>query len=146
MQKDAEAYVKKCEKCQRFAPLIHQPAADLHPVSSPWPFAQWGMDLVGQLPQATRQRKYLLVATDYFTKWIEAEPLAKIRDVDVKNFIWRNIITRFRIPRAIVVDNGTQFDSNQIKSFCAKFKIKNYFSTPSFPQSNGQAEASTKLS
>ena len=78
MQKDAEAYVKKCEQCQRFAPLIHQPAADLNPVSSPWPFAQWGIDLVGQLPQATGQRKYLLVATDYFTKWIEAEPLAKI--------------------------------------------------------------------
>lgn len=68
MQKDAEAYVKKCEQCQKFAPLIHQPAADLNPVSSPWSFAQWGMDLVGQLPQATGQRKYLLVVTDYFTK------------------------------------------------------------------------------
>ena len=145
MQKDAEAYVKKCEQCQRFAPLIHQPVADLNPVSSPWPFAQWGMDLVGKLPQATGQRKYLLVATDYFTKWIEAEPLAKIRDVDVKNFIWRNIITRFGIPRAIIADNGTQFDSKLIKNFCAKFKIKNYFSTPSFSQSNGQAEVSNKV-
>ena len=47
MQKDAEAYVMKFEHCQKFAPLIHQPAADLNPISSPWPFAQWGMDLVG---------------------------------------------------------------------------------------------------
>ena len=65
--------------------------------------------------------------------------------MDVKNFIWKNIITRFGIPRAIVADNGTQFDSKLIKNFCAKFKIKNYFSTPSFPQSNGQAEASNKV-
>ena len=67
--------------------MIHQPAADLNPVSSPWPFAQWGMDLVGQLPQAIGQRQFLLVTTDYFTKWVEAEPLAKIWDIDVKNFI-----------------------------------------------------------
>lgn len=50
IQKDAEAYVRKCEKCQRFAPLIHQLAVDLNLISSPWPFAQWGMDLVRQLP------------------------------------------------------------------------------------------------
>ena len=46
------------------------------------------------------------MATDYFTKWVEAEPLAKIRDIDVKNFIWKNIITRFGIPRVIKADNG----------------------------------------
>ena len=73
------------------------------------------------------------MATDYFTKWVEAKPLAKIRDVDVKNFIWKNIITRFGIPRAIIAANGIQFDSKLIKSFCAKYKIKNYYSTLSFP-------------
>ena len=124
--------------------MIHQSAADLNPVSSPWSFAQCGMDLIGQLPQATGQRKYLLVTTDYFTKWIEAEPLAKIRDVDVKNFIWRNTITRFGILRAIVADNGTQFDSKLIKNFCAKFKIKNYFSTPSFSKAMGKQKHPTK--
>ena len=63
----------------------------------------------------------------------------------MKNFIWKNIITRFGIPRAKIVDNDTQFDSKLIKSFCAKFKIKNYFSIPSFPQNNGHAEASNKV-
>ena len=68
MQKDAAQYVKRCEKCQLFAPAIHKPASQLNPISSPWPFAQWGLDLVGPLPRATGNRQWLIVATDYFTK------------------------------------------------------------------------------
>uniref|UniRef100_A0A2N9J5A6 RNA-directed DNA polymerase n=1 Tax=Fagus sylvatica TaxID=28930 RepID=A0A2N9J5A6_FAGSY len=52
MQSDAVRYVRKCDKCQRFAPKIHQPARELNPLSSPWPFAQWGLDIVGPLPRA----------------------------------------------------------------------------------------------
>ena len=87
MQKEAQEYVKKCDQCQRFAPNIHQPGGVLNPLFSPWPFAQWGLDIVGPFPKAVGNKKYLLVCTDYFTKWIETEPLANIRDVDVKRFI-----------------------------------------------------------
>ncbi|XP_065619354.1 uncharacterized protein LOC136063235 [Quercus suber] len=59
----------------------------LNPLSSPWSFAQWGLDIVGPFPNAARNKKYLLVGTDYFTKWVEAEPLANIRDVDIKKFV-----------------------------------------------------------
>ena len=65
----------------------------LNPFSSPWPFAQWGLDIVGPFPKAVGNKKYLLVHIDYFTKWVEAEPLPNIRDVDVKRFIWKNIVT-----------------------------------------------------
>ena len=67
-------------------------------MSSPWPFAQWGLDILGPFPKATGNRKFLLVDTDYFTKWVEAEALANIRDVDVKKFLWKNIVTRFGTP------------------------------------------------
>ncbi|XP_065638742.1 uncharacterized protein LOC111990373 [Quercus suber] len=87
MQKEAQEYVRKCDQCQRFAPNIHQPGGVLNPLSSPWPFAQWGLDIVGPFPKAVGNKKYLLVGTDYFTKWVEAEPLANIRDVDVKRFV-----------------------------------------------------------
>ena len=87
MRKETQEYVKKCDQCQRFAPNIHQPREVLNPLSSPWPFAQWGLDIVGPFPKAVENKKYLLVYTDYFTKWVEAEPLANIRDVDVKRFI-----------------------------------------------------------
>ena len=93
MQKEALEYVRKCDKCQRFAPSIHQPGGVLNPLSSPWPFAQWGLDIVGPFPKAVGNKRYLLVGTDYFTKWVKVEPLANIRDADAKRFVWRNIVT-----------------------------------------------------
>ena len=95
MQKEALEYVKKCDHCQRFAPSMHQLRGILNPLSSPWPFAQWGLDIVGPFPKAVRNKKYLLVDTDYFTKWVEAKPLTNILDVDAKRFFWKNIVTRF---------------------------------------------------
>ncbi|RVW86825.1 hypothetical protein CK203_036063 [Vitis vinifera] len=62
------------------------PSAALKSVSGPWPFAQWGMDIVGPLPAAPAQKKFLLVATDYFSKWVEAEAYASIKDKDVTKF------------------------------------------------------------
>ena len=91
-----------------------------------------------------------MVAVDYFTKWVEAEALANIRDVDVKNFVWKkkfvwkNIITRFRVPESLVSDNGLQFDSKFFRKFYSDLGIKNKYSTPAYPQSNGQAEATNK--
>uniref|UniRef100_A0A2N9I3J5 Uncharacterized protein n=1 Tax=Fagus sylvatica TaxID=28930 RepID=A0A2N9I3J5_FAGSY len=142
--KDAAQYVKKCDKCQRFAPSIHQPAASLNPIASPWPFSQWGLDIVGPLPRAPGNRQWLIVATDYFTKWVEAEPLVHITDADSKRFVWKNIITRFGIPRVLVSDNGSQFTRGPFREFCEQYGIRNHFSTPAYPQANGQAESSNK--
>ncbi|XP_070023325.1 uncharacterized protein [Nicotiana sylvestris] len=72
MEEEAESFVAKCDKCQRYGNNMHRPAELLHPVISPWPFMKWGMDIVGPLPQAKGQVKFLLVLTDYFTKWVEA--------------------------------------------------------------------------
>ena len=87
IQKGAQEYVKKCNQCQRFAPNIHQPGGVLNPLSNPWPFAQWGLDIVVPFPKAAKNKRYLLVGTDYFTKWVETEPLANIRDIDAKRFV-----------------------------------------------------------
>ena len=84
MQKDALNYAKKCDQCQRFAPNIHQPGGVLNPLFSPWPFAQWGLDIVGSFPKVAGNKRYLLVDIDCFTKWVEAKPLANIKDVDAK--------------------------------------------------------------
>ncbi|RVW32666.1 Pol polyprotein [Vitis vinifera] len=120
------------------------PSAALKSVSGPWPFAQWGMDIVGPLPAAPAQKKFLLVATDYFSKWVEAEAYASIKDKDVTKFVWKNIVCRFGIPQIIIADNGPQFDSIAFRNFCSELNIRNSYSTPRYPQSNGQAEATNK--
>ena len=106
MQKEAQEYVKKCDYCQRFAPNIPQLGGVLNPFSSPWLFAQCGLDIVSHFPKVIGNKRYLLVDTDYFTEWIEAEPLANIKDVDAKKFIWKNIVTRFGVPHILISDNG----------------------------------------
>ena len=106
MQKDVTEYVRKCEQCQKHAPLIHQPAGHLNSINSPWPFTQWGLDILGPFPRATGNRKFVLVAVDYFTKWAEAEALANIWDVDVKKFVRKNIVMRFGLPDSLISYNG----------------------------------------
>ena len=97
-EKGCAAYVKKCDKCQRHAPIPHVLSETLKPISGLWLFAQWGMDIVGLLPTVAAQKKFLFVATDYFSKWVEAEAYARIKDKDVTKFVWKNIICRFGIP------------------------------------------------
>ena len=126
------------------SPILKSPVQDLVSITSPWLFGQWGIDIVSPLPTAPAQKKLLLVATDYFSKWIEADAFPSIKDKDVTRFIWKNIIFRFGILRSIVSDNGPQFDSQIYRDFCQEVKIKNLYSTPQYPQSNGQAEASNK--
>ena len=125
--------MKKCDQCQRFALNIHQPGGVLNPLSNPWPFAQWGLDIVGSFPKVAGNKRYLLVGTDYFTKWVEAKPLANIKDVDVKRFIWKNIVTQFGIPHTLISNNGLQFDSKAFRRYCCDLGIKNKYSTLAYP-------------
>ena len=83
--------------------------------------------------------------TNYFTKWVEAEPLYNIRDVNVKKFMWKNIVTRFGIPHTLISANGFQFDNKAFKRCYCKLGIKNRYSTLAHPQGNGQAEAVNKI-
>ena len=111
MQQDAAKFVKKCDSCQRYENVQQVPGEQMTTISLPWPYAQWGIDIMGPLPQGKRQMKFLLVAIGYFTKWVEAEAPATITETKVQNFVWKNIVCRFGIPRTIISDNGRQFDS-----------------------------------
>ena len=86
-----------------------------------------------------------MVGTDYFTKWVEAEPLSNIRDVDAKRFVWRNIVTRFEVPRTLISDNGIQFYSKAFRRYYCELGIANKYLTPAYPQGNGQAKVVNKV-
>ena len=97
--------------------------------TSPWPFTVRGIDLIGPMPTACLTFKYVVVAVDYFTKLAKAKPLTVISSKIVQEFVWESIIYRLGIPHEIILDNGTQFDSNKFRTLCDNFDIKKSFSS-----------------
>ncbi|XP_056685738.1 uncharacterized protein [Spinacia oleracea] len=124
LKEDALNLVKRCDKCQRFAHLIRRPAQRLTPITSPIPFAKWGMDLLGPYMTAPGGLRYIIVAVDYFTKWVEAEALKNTKAQDVRAFIWKNIITRFCVPQSIVFDKEPQFKTPKLEDWLADHWMK----------------------
>ena len=96
-------------------------------------------------PPTKDQRKFIIVVVDYFSKYVEAEPLSTIIDKQVCQFIWCNIVKRYGIPRIIITDNGRQFISKNTIEYCDTFKIQIRFSFVSRPQTNGQVESASKI-
>jgi transposase InsO family protein len=105
-----------------------------------WPFAQWVLDQVGPMPKSSPGgHTYLLVAVDKFTKWIEAIPVYnQTAKTTVKFF--NGITCHFGVPHNIIIDNGSNFASNEFHEFCEKLGTKLSFASVSHPQTNGQVE------
>ena len=142
---DAEELVRKCISCQEFANKPHAPATALKTIPLAWPFAQWGLDMVGPLKKSSPGgHTHLLVAVDKFTTWIEAVPITSSTASSAVNFI-RSIIFRFGVPHSIITDNGTNFTAEEFKDFCSEQGIKLNYASVSHPQSNGQVEKSNGL-
>jgi hypothetical protein len=144
MRKNSTAIVRNCDKCQRFANVTKQPSEQLSSISSPWPFSQWGVDIVGPLPRGKGGVRFAVVAVDYFPKWVEVELLVNITSKSIERFLWKNVICRYGVPHAFVIDNGKQFDCESFQKWCDELHIRNYFSSPRHPQANRQVKATNK--
>ncbi|GJR77123.1 reverse transcriptase domain-containing protein [Tanacetum coccineum] len=92
MHMDARNLIRKCNDCQIHRPVTRNPQQNLTPITSPWPFYKWGIDIAGPFPEGPGKVKFLIVAIDYFTKWIEAKAVATITGNQVKKFVWDNIV------------------------------------------------------
>ncbi|XP_020238112.1 uncharacterized protein LOC109817307 [Cajanus cajan] len=145
MNTDCVMFIKKCQPCQKYGDLIHQPAEQLHGIPSAWSFTTWGADILGPFPVAKGQCKFLIVVVDLFTKWIEAEPLACISAHQVQKFLWRNIITRFGVPHTLVTDKGLQFTDRKLNEFLTGLGIQHKTTSVEHPQTNGQAVSANKV-
>ena len=145
MLEDCFRYYKGCESCQKFGNVQLAPAAMLHPIIKPWPFRGWGLDFIGQVhPASSKGHRFVLVATDYFTKWTEAVPLKNMTHKEVISFILEHIVHRFGIPQTLTTDQGSSFMSHQVREFAESLRIKLLNSSPYYAQANGQAESSNK--
>jgi transposase InsO family protein len=141
---DATHLVKHCEACQFHARQIHKPALELQTIPLSWPFAVWGLDILGPFPNAVGGYNHLYVAIDKFTKWVEVEAVTKINRHSAIKFM-RGIFARFGLPRKIITDNGTQFASSDFTEYCEELGVKIGFASVAHPKSNGQAERANAL-
>ena len=112
MENDCFKFVQKCHRCQVHGDLIRVPPHKLNVMSSPWPFVAWGMDVIGPIdPAASNGHRFILVAIDYLTKWVEAASYKSVTKKVVADFVRNNFICRFGVPQSIITNNSENINS-----------------------------------
>jgi ribonuclease HI len=137
---DAEQIVKTWKACQFAAKHQRRPGALSQLITPTWSLQRWGMDIVGPLPTAQGNFKFVVVEVEYFTKWIEARPVSTITSATIKKFFWQQVICRFGVPKELTVDNGKQFDYQDFREYCRSIGTKLRFASVYHPQSNWVVE------
>jgi transposase InsO family protein len=141
---DASEIVRTYEGCQFYARKTNLPALTLQTIPVTWPFAVWGLDIVGPLRKAPGGYTDLLVAIDKFSKWVEVRPITNLRAEQVVTF-FTDIVYRFGVPNSIITDNGPQFTSRNFLEFYDKFHIRVDWAAVAHPQTNGQVERANDM-
>ena len=138
MRKDIEEYIRTCWNCQ----VRGKPSGrnELHPTKIGEPFEVIGIDIVGPLNETGRGNKYIVVAVDYFTKWVEAKALKEATANEVTEFLWEDIICRHGCPKKIISDRGTHFNNKLMEKLTERCGINHRLSTPYHPETNGLVE------
>ncbi|KAL3699575.1 hypothetical protein R1sor_017597 [Riccia sorocarpa] len=143
--KDCHSHVQTCNECRRSATL--KEGMPLKPIFPLGVFQKWGLDFIGPIKPASFPigKRYIITTTDYTTKWVEAECYRTNDKKVTAKFIYENIITRFGVPVELVSDQGGHFLNGVIEELTTHYKVKHRFSTPYYPQCNGQAESTNKI-
>jgi transposase InsO family protein len=136
---DTSEIVRTCEGCQFYARKSNLPAHVLQTIPITWPFAVWGLDIVGPLWKAPGGYTHILVMIDKFSKWVEVRPITNLRAEQAVTF-FTDIAYRFGVPNSIITDNGSQFTGRKFLEFCDKFHIRVDWAAVAHPQTNGQVE------
>jgi hypothetical protein len=131
MMDDCIKYQKRCEACQRFRNIQLALTDVMNSIVKSWPFRGWGQDFIGEIhPISSKGHWFILVATDYFTKLIEAVLLRNMTHWEVISFVQGHIIYRFVVPQTLTTDQGPSFMSHQFREFVEFMKIKLLNSSP----------------
>ncbi|WCJ22553.1 Gag-Pol polyprotein [Euphorbia peplus] len=140
--KDAHRFVKECDECQRSGNISARNSMPLNNIVVCEIFDVWGIDFMGPFP-SSKKNKYILVAVDYVSKWVEAIP-SPTNDARVVVRFLKRLFARFGVPRAIISDNGTHFCNKLFEKLLSKFGVTHKLATPYHPQTSGQVEVSNR--
>ena len=119
--------------------------APLHPVIFVGPFTKWGIDFMHCKPTSVTGHGYIIIAIDYFTKWVEAIPTYAEDDRTTALSLFNHVIARFGFLQAIVIDHGSHFHNQMMAKLSANMSFRHEKSTPYYPQANGQVKAINKV-
>jgi ribonuclease HI len=136
---DTEELVRRCQGCQYFAKQQHVLAYKLVTIPPTWPFACWGLDMIGPLPTAPGGFNRVLVTIDKFTKWIEVKPVTCPKADRVLDFL-DELVHRYRLPHRIITDLGSNFNNHQFWEYYENSGIDVRYVSVAHPQANGQVE------
>lgn len=125
--------------------LVRSDEIALQPQVMNEPFEKWALDFVRSIVPASKKKRYILVCTDYVTKWVEAKDLFRATERADVDFLFEDIFTRFGVPREIVIDQGAQFTSKLVHAITEQYQIKHWKSSPYYPQANEQVESINKV-
>jgi transposase InsO family protein len=109
------------------------------------PFEKWAMDFVGPFNPPSDHKSYIMICTDYVTKWVEDRAVTRATKQVVVDFIFEEIFARYSTPREIVLDGGSEFTSHMIGKSMQKYGVKHRVKTPYHPQENGKVESTNKV-
>jgi hypothetical protein len=139
--KDEHAYSRSYEAWKKAAGREHKSHIPLQPISIEEPFKQWGMEIIGEINfHSSKQRRYILTATYYFIRLIQAVSLVKVNEDVVIGFLEQKIITRFIVPNSLVFDNETYFSYSKLSEFTLEKGIILKYSANYYPHGNGLVE------
>ncbi|KAL3686421.1 hypothetical protein R1sor_008995 [Riccia sorocarpa] len=139
VHKDCDTFVKRCDACQRQGRPVSRYASLLSLMLATRPFQKWRIDFIGPInpPSRSTRHKYIIVATDYVTKWTEAASFTSAKAAVTIQFLHNNIISQFGVPITIISDNGTHFVNDAVAELAESYGIEHRRSTPYHPQTNG---------
>ena len=144
MEIDCCQFVQRCPECQIHGDLIHVLPSKLHALTSPWPFSVWGINIIGTISlKSSSGHEFILVAIDYFTKWVETASYARLTSSRIASFIKSHIICRYGVPRELISDRGVHFRA-KVDTLVQRYGIQHHWSSTYRPQTNGVVEAANK--
>ena len=144
MESDVEKFVTTCERCQLHKPSTNVNKAPLQPIPTSAPMEVWAMDIVGPLSLTASGNRYILIATDLFSKWTEAVPLPSQTAIDVAHAFVRNVVLRHGTPKSLLTDQGSNFESLLMREICQLLGVNKIRTSPFHPRTDGQTERANR--